>query len=190
MEDSVDALIDTLDAHVPKDVKVTSGPTQHLFFQHRSKLQADYYWVVNDTDRKRVNEVHFAVKGIPEKWNALTGAQEPLFYVNGSSGTDVRLNLDPWDAFYVVFHPLNGSLQDAALVATNADTLDSVSHQGKTLNVHVSGPSSASETFVELRSGGQTYRGATSSGGAQPIPLMASGGFDRSQNAYPYRTPR
>jgi hypothetical protein len=171
VEDSVDALIETLDAQVPKDVKVTSGPAQHLFFEHRSKLQADYYWVVNDTDRKRINEVHFAVKGIPEKWNALTGAQEPLFYVNGSSGTDVRLNLDPWDAFYVVFHPLNGSPQDAALVATNADTLDRVSHQGKTINVHVSGPSSVSETFVELRRGGQTYRVATSSGGVQPMTL-------------------
>jgi hypothetical protein len=177
VEDSVNALIDTLDVHVPKDVKVTSGPTQHLFLQHRSKLQADYYWVVNDTDRKRVNEVHFAVKGIPEKWNAVTGAQEPLFYVNGSSGTDVRLNLDPWDAFYLVFHPMNGSLQDAALVATNADTLDSVSHQGKTLNVHVSGPSSVSETFVELRRGGQTYRGAMSSGGAQPITLSGKWWF-------------
>lgn len=177
IQDSVDAMIDTLDEQVPKDVKVTSGPAQHLLFAHRRKLQADYYWVVNDTDRKRRNEVHFAVKGIPEKWNALTGAQEPLFYVNGLSGTDARLDLEPWDAFYVVFHPLRGPLQDAVIVATNADMLDSVSHQGKTINVHVSGSSSASETFVELRSGGQTYRGATSSGGAQPITLSGKWRF-------------
>ena len=142
IDDSVDALIAILDAHVPKDVRVASGPTQHLLVEHRRKLLTDYYWVVNDTDRKRVNEIHFAAKGIPEKWDALTGAREPLFYVNEPSGTDVRLNLAPWDAFYVVFHPLTGAPQDAVLEATNAEELDSVSRRGTTLDVHVAGPAS------------------------------------------------
>jgi hypothetical protein len=171
INDSVDAMIATLDAEVPKDVQVVSGPDQHLLFEHRRKLEADYYWVVNDTDRKRVNEIHFAAKGIPEKWNALTGAQEPLFYVNGPSGTEVRLNLDPWDAFYVVFRPPNGPPQDAVLESTNAERLDGVARHGATVNVHVSGAASASETYVELRSGTQLYRGAASSGGAPPLTL-------------------
>ena len=171
IDDSVDALIAALDAHVPKDVQVTSGPTQHLFFQHRTKLQTAYYWVVNDTDRKRVNDVHFAAKGIPEKWNALTGEREPLFYVNGATGTDVRLNLDPWDAFYVVFRPLTGASQDATLVATNAENLDGVSHQSGSFKAHLSGPANAGATYVELRSGTQLYRGETSSPAAQPLVL-------------------
>ena len=171
IDDSVDALIATLDAHVPKDVQVTSGPAQYLLFQHRSKLGTNYYWVVNDTDRKRVNEVHFAAKGKPEKWNALTGAQEPLFYVNGPTGTDVRLNLDPWDAFYVVFRPLTGASQETLLEATNAETLDGLSHQDGTFRVHMSGPASAEGTFVDLRSGAKLYRGEASSDGAQPLTL-------------------
>jgi hypothetical protein len=171
IDDSVDALIATLDAHVPKDVQVTSGPTQHLFFQHRTKLQTDYYWVVNDTDRKRVNEVHFAAKGIPEKWNALTGEREPLFYVNSATGTDVRLNLDPWDAFYVVFRPLTGASQEAALAATNAEDLDGVSRQSGSFKVNVSGPANAGATYVELRSATQLYRGEASSVAAQPLAL-------------------
>jgi alpha-L-rhamnosidase/Glycosyl hydrolase 2 galactose-binding domain-like len=175
--DSVDALIATLNAQVPKDVQVMSGSAQHLFFEHRRKQNADYYWVVNDTDRKRVNEIHFALKGIPEKWNALTGAQEPLFYVNGPSGTEVRLNLDPWDAFYVVFRSLTGSPQDTVLEATNAEQLDSVSRQGTTVNVHVSGPASGSETYVELRNGTQVYRGAASGSGAQPLTLSGKWQF-------------
>jgi len=177
INDSVDAMIATLDAEVPKDVQVVSGPAQHLFFEHRRKLDADYYWVVNDTDRKRVNEIHFAAKGIPEKWNALTGAQEPLFYVNGPSGTEVRLNLDPWDAFYVVFRPLTGPPQDTVLEATNAERLDGVSRHGATVNVHVSAAASASETYVELRSGTQLYRGAASSGGARPLTLSGNWQF-------------
>jgi alpha-L-rhamnosidase len=171
IDDSVDALIAILDAHVPKDVRVASGPTQHLLVEHRRKLLTDYYWVVNDTDRKRVNEIHFAAKGIPEKWDALTGAREPLFYVNEPSGTNVRLNLAPWDAFYVVFHPLTGAPQDVVLEATNAEGLDSVSRRGTTLGVHVAGPAAAPETFVELRSGTLVYRGAAPSNGAQPLTL-------------------
>jgi hypothetical protein len=175
--DSVDALIATLDAQVPKDLQVISGPAQHLFFEHRRKQNADYYWVVNDTDRNRVNEIHFATKGIPEKWNALTGAQEALFYVNELSGTEVRLSLDPWDAFYVVFRPLNGPPQDTVLEATNAERLDGVSHHGTTVNVHLSGPASASETYVELRADRQVYRGVVSNSGARPLTLSGKWQF-------------
>jgi len=171
IEDSVDALIAALDAQVPKDVRVASGPMQHLLFEHRRKMQTDYYWVVNDTDRKRVNQIRFSAKGIPEEWNALTGAREPLFYVNEPSGTNVRLNLNPWDAFYIVFHPLTGSPQDAVLEATNAERLDRVSRHGTTLSAHISGSATASETFAELRSGAQVYRGAASNNGAQPLTL-------------------
>jgi alpha-L-rhamnosidase/Glycosyl hydrolases family 2, sugar binding domain len=171
IDNSVDELISTLDAHVPKDVQIITGPAQHLFFQHRIKLQTDYYWVVNDTDRKRINQVHFAAKGIPEKWDARTSNSEPLLYTNGASGTDVRLNLDPWDAFYVVFRPSNGSTQDAELVATNAETLDTVSRQDNVISVHVTGPSSSAATFVELRNGDGTYKGTIPRVAAQPITL-------------------
>lgn len=177
IDDSVDALVASLDAHVPKDVEVLSGPAQHLLFEHRRKMGGDYYWLVNDTDRKRTNEIHFAANGVPEKWDALTGTREPLFYVNGASGTDVRLNLDPWDAFYVVFHPLTGAPQDTVLEATNAENLDGVVRHGTTLDVHVSGPARASETYVEFRNGSQLFRGATSSVAAQPLTLSGAWQF-------------
>ena len=155
---------------MPKDVQVTSGPSQHLLFQHRIKQNTDYYWVANDTDRKRVNEVHFAAKGIPEKWDALTGAREPLFYTNDATGTDVRLNLDPWDAFYVVFRPFAGPPQQAVLEATNADQLDRVTHQGDNFSVHVVGPAT-SAIFVELRNGTHLYRAESPSSVEQPLLL-------------------
>ena len=171
IDDSVDALIGALDAHVPKDVQVTAGPMQHLFFQHRSKTDTDYYWVVNDTERKRINEVHFAAKGIPEKWNALTGAVEPLFYANTPTGTDVRLNLNPWDAFYVVFRPLSGATQDLNLEATNAETLEAPSHHAGTMQVHLTGPATNSAIFAELRDGRQLYRAETAGHELKPILL-------------------
>ena len=171
IDDSVDELISALDMHVPKDVKIVSGPEQHLYFQHRSKLQTEYYWVVNDTDRKRINEVHFAAKGIPERWDALTGERKPLLYTNTDSGTDVRLNLDSWDAFYVVFQPLHGATQPNIITATNAEVLDTISSEAGVLKVHLAGPASSKTTYVEVRSGSKLYRGEASGGDAQPLLL-------------------
>jgi hypothetical protein len=171
IRDSVDALIATLDAQVPKDVRVLSGPSQHLFFEHRRKLQLDYYWVVNDTGRDRINTVHFAATGIPEKWKALTGATEPLFYTNNSSGTDVRLGLAPWDGFYVVFHPLTGPAQDVILDATNADQLDHVTRQGDKLSVHMAAPARASATYVEVSSSNKVYSGTIPGNSLHPLTL-------------------
>lgn len=156
--DSVDSLIHTLNAKVPKDTQIISGRSDHLYFEHRRKLKTDYYWVVNDTSDARVNEVQVSVKGIPEKWNALTGKREPLFYVNTPSGTEIRLNLAPWDACYIVFKPLAGSGQTAKLVATNAETIDETSDRGDAVRVHLSSPASTSETYVELRKGEHNYK--------------------------------
>ncbi|MBW4027461.1 MAG: hypothetical protein HIU93_08670 [Acidobacteria bacterium] len=175
--DSVNSLIATLDAKVPKDVRIIEGPSQHLYFEHRRKLQKDYYWVVNDTDRARINQVHFAAKGIPEKWNALTGAREPLFYRNGPDGTEVRLNLAPWDAFYIVFKPLTGSGQDAELVSTNAETVDSVSRQGNLMRVHLSGPADQATTFVTLHGDKHNYEGEVSTGSIKPLVLAGDWQF-------------
>jgi hypothetical protein len=180
--DSVDALIATLDAQVPKDVRVTFGPAQHLILEHRVKLHTDYYWIVNDSDRKRINQVYFAATGIPERWDALTGAREPLFYTNDASGTNVRLALDPWDAFYVVFRPFNGPTQEAVLEETNADELDHVTHHADTFSAHVTGPSNSSGIFVELRSGSQLYRAETIGSSSRSLLLQGLWQFHPQPN--------
>ena len=154
-----------------------TGPAEHLYFEHRQKLTKDYYWIVNDTDRTRINQVHFAVKGIPEKWSALTGKREPVFYVNDGTGTDVRLNLAPWDAYYIVFRRLSGSGQNAMLVGTNADQLDNVVQQGKDISVHVSGPTSNSATYVKMRAGDTDYDGAIAGTPLKPIVLAGDWKF-------------
>ncbi len=115
----IGTLIDILEARLAKDVRVTEGPDAGLLFQHRRKLGRDYYWLVNDTDRPRTNRLFFSAQGRPEKWDALTGKRSSLWYTNLSlsgafparnvppvgnvPGTEVRLNLGPWDAFFVVF---------------------------------------------------------------------------------------
>ncbi len=188
IEGSVEELIATLDAHVTKDVEVKVGPAEHLLVEHRKKLDTDYYWIVNDTGRKRTNEVHFAAKGTPEKWNALTGAREPLFYVNGVTGTDVRFSLDPWDAFYVVFTPQKDTLQEAVILNTNAETVDGLTRKGTEMNLHVAGPAGASGLSVTVQSGSETYTGKVEGSTARPLLLDGAWQFrpQAARIAVPY----
>lgn len=175
--DSVDDLIATLDAHVRKDVRVTSGPAQHLLFEHRLKQQTDYYWVANDSDRQRINQVHFAVRGIPEKWDALGGARQPLFYANDATGTTVRLVLAPWDGFYVVFHPLTGPGQNLLLTATNAEQIYPLTRNGDTLTVRVVSPVTSSGIFVTLADGARVFHARTTTSTLRPFVLEGSWQF-------------
>ena len=167
----VDTLIERLDAHLAKDVWVMEGPESHLPYQHRHKLGQHYYWIVNDTDRPRVNRVLLSQLGVPEKWDALTGERTPLFYVNRPNGTEVRLTFAPWDAYYVVFRPLTKARQEVELVRTNAESLEVVSRDDHSIQVHVVAPANRIGAEVVLRQGGKIYEGKTNPSPLTPVAL-------------------
>ena len=171
IRDSVDQLIQTLDAHVPKDIKIVSGPSEHLFVQHRTKFDADYYWIVNDTDHSRTNEIVLSASGTAEKWNALTGRAEPLYSVAKGDGTEVRIQLGPWDAFYIVFRQQQGPRQKLRLEATNADDVDGIISRGDQKLVHLTGAAGKSGLFADFTDEGHRYRAETAGRDAQPIQL-------------------
>jgi hypothetical protein len=173
----INTLIDLLDAHLPKDVRVTQGPDSSLFYQHREKSGQHYYWLVNDSDRPRVNHVLFSQAGIPEKWDALTGALSPLFHVNRTDGTEVRLAFGPWDAYYVVFQPLGTARQEAELVSTNAESLQVISRDPQAIRVRLSAPATLDKVQVALRAAGQTYQAQTLTGALKPISLGGDWSF-------------
>lgn len=171
IQDSVDELIRSLDAHVPKDVQIISGPAQHLFFEHRKKLDTDYYWVVNDSDRGRTNQVRLAARGVAEKWDALTGRIEPLFSTQTAQGSDVRITMGPWDAFYIVFRPAPGGPQNFRLEAATAPTVDSLTHRGNQDLVHLAGPVSPSGVSAVFTRDHHLYRAEVRGGDIQPLVL-------------------
>jgi len=173
----VETLIDLLDASVPKDVRAVSGSSDNLYFEHREKLGKNYYWVVNDSDRPRTNQILLAVPGVPEKWDALSGKRSPLFYVNRADGTEVRLDFAPWDAYYVVFNPLEGQAQKAELVSTNAESLEVVSRQPGAIQVRLSAPATRDEIEVTMRADGQTYRARSPIPRLNPISLSGDWEF-------------
>jgi hypothetical protein len=172
----VETLIDLLDSVIRKDVRVVSGPSASFYFEHREKAGKNYYWLVNDSDRSRTNHVLFSAVGIPEKWDALSGKRSPLFYVNRPEGTEVRLDFGPWDAYFVVFNPLEGPGQKAELVSTNAESLAVVSRQADAIQVRASAPCTQRDLEVTMRAEGRTYQAGSPIAQLKPIPL--SGNWD------------
>jgi len=186
--ENVSTLIDLLDAHVPKDVKVVSGSSENLFFQHRANNGQHYYWLVDNSDRTRITRLIFSTSGIPEKWDALTGQRSSVFYVNRPTGTEVLLNFDPWDAYYIVFRPLRGSPQQVELISTNAETLQLVSKVHDSLVVSATAPAEQGRIEVSLRANGKTLRAQTAIPSVKPITLQGPWDFrpEPDQVAAPY----
>ena len=185
--ESVETLINLLDSHVPKDVKVISGSSENLFFQHRARDGKDYYWLVNDTDRPRTIRVELGTSGIPEKWDALTGQCSSVFYVNRPTGTEVLLNFAPWDAYYLVFQP-GGSAQQVELISTNAETLRPVSRVHDLLGVSATAPASQQSLEVSVRANGKILRAQVALPSIKPVTLKGSWNFrpEPAQVAAPY----
>lgn len=171
--ESVETLIDLLDAQVPKDVKLVSGSRENLFFQHRIQNGQDYYWLVNDTNRSRTLRMQLSTSGIPEKWDALTGQHSSVFYVNRPTGTEILLNFAPWDAYYIVFQPLRGSPQQAELISTNAETLQPASEIHGSLEVNATASAEQQSIEISMRANGKTFRAQTA---LPSIKLMALDG--------------
>src|SRR5215472_10225334 len=186
--ESVETLVDLLDSNVPKDLKVISGSPENLFFQHRAHNGQDYYWLVNDSNRTRTSRLLFSTSGIPEKWDALTGQRSSVFYVNRPGGTEVLLNFDPWDAYYIVFEPLRGSPQQAELISTNAEKLQPLSQIHDSLVVRATAPAEQRSIELWLRAHGKTLRARTALPSIKPVTLDGLWNFrpEPDQVAAPY----
>ena len=167
---SVEDVVSLLAQITDHDVDVVSGPAENLSVLHKKKDGIDFYWVVNDSPEARSNLLRFRAGGRPERWDAVNGKREAIFYQTSDSATLVRLRLDPWDACYIVFDP-EGPAQLLELKATNLD--DFYVERSKASEVVVRGRarSGREPAFVELRNGETTYRGAYQPASVAPVEL-------------------
>jgi hypothetical protein len=75
-----------------------------LLFVHRKLADGDVFWVDNRKKRVETLEASFRVQGKEtELWHADTGVMEPAPYLIANGRTTVPLNLDPYEAVFVVF---------------------------------------------------------------------------------------
>jgi hypothetical protein len=152
LREGIADLSSTLASQISSDVKITTGPQEHLFYQHRRQETTDYYWIVNDGENSRENRILFSVRGIPEKWDPLTGNRLPLYYRHTPGGTEARLRFDPWDACYVVFHPGENPLGKFEWVDGNLEDFHLVeAHPGEILVSARAPADSAHQFFIKLK---------------------------------------
>ncbi len=164
-------LLDQLEARLPRDVRVAEGPDEGLLFQHRRKLGQDYYWVVNDTDRPRTNRILFSAQGRPEKWDALSGEKSPVWFTNTPDGTEVRLNLGPWDACFVVFASEGMPPQNLQVIKASSENFDFLSLEKDTARLHILTPATEPGVEIVLADGKKTFRGRMEGGGLAPLSM-------------------
>jgi hypothetical protein len=132
------------------DVDVVKGPAEHLSVLHKKKDGIDFYWVVNDSSELRTNLLRFRARGRPERWDAVSGKREPVFYQTHGSSTLVRLTLGPWDASYIVFDS-EGPAQLLELKATNLNEFYVARSTPGEVIVRGRGVTGKERAFVELR---------------------------------------
>jgi hypothetical protein len=166
VEDAV-ALLAEISDH---DVDVVKGPAEHLFVLHKKKDGIDFYWVVNDSSEGRTNLLRFRAGGRPERWDAVSGKREPVFYQTLGSSTLVRLTLGPWGASYIVFDP-EGPAQLLELMATNLDEFYVVRSTTREALVRGRGATGKEPAFVELRERDKVYRGTYQPAPVSPLQL-------------------
>jgi len=98
-------------------------PDSKSYFVHRSLEDGDLYFISNGDDTARSTEASFRIEGkAPEIWRADTGERFPTAYRPESKRTIVPLELEPNDAFFVVFRKV-GSPAGIAVVRSASKTV-------------------------------------------------------------------
>jgi hypothetical protein len=95
-----EALVADLRARVVPDLEVEAGDGSALRHYHRRIGGRDFYLLANSERQAASLRVRFAAEGGAERWDPLTGATAALPL--DAPGV-LRLELEPWEAYFVVF---------------------------------------------------------------------------------------
>lgn len=101
----VQDLLGHLDAHVARDVLIVEGDPGGLTFRHMTKNGAHIYLFNNDSSESRRVTVRLAATGSPEIWNPEDGQRRSMTWAGREDGTELVLDLGPWQALFIVFDP-------------------------------------------------------------------------------------
>ncbi len=160
VKENVEEVLDLLRHNLAQDFKVVDGPAQNLFYLHRQKEGADFYWVVNDSADERINTVRLSAGVRAEKWDASDGTRSPLYWIQWEGASEVRLHFDPWEAYYVVMRHADEPAT-ARITGTNLLNPILVSSTADERRLKGMAPlSGATSIFAELEEpDGRKYRG-------------------------------
>ncbi len=99
---------DWLETHpvVQPQVDLVSGDFK-LLTQRRRIDGRDLYWVVNETDQAQSCRLRFnGARGAAMRWDCTDGSQTPIDSFPVSSGSEVDLDMAPYQALWILFDPM------------------------------------------------------------------------------------
>lgn len=117
---------------VPPDFSFKKdSPESEVLFVHRKLADREIYWVNHRADIREPIQASFRVSGkTPEIWNPDTGEIRPVSYRSENGRTLITLDMEPWDAFFVVFRE-NTTKKDLSLPTKTEKVLLEISQPWK-----------------------------------------------------------
>lgn len=89
-------------ASIPVDF--SAADMTDLRYVHRTSPEGEIYWVGSRSDASRHLEASFRVSGLrPTLWHPQTGKVLDVTYEMKDGRTTVQVDMEPWEAFFVVF---------------------------------------------------------------------------------------
>jgi hypothetical protein len=104
VEDEKNQLAGVLRAMLRPDVELLPAEPE-IGFVHRKTRDAEIYFVANSSNTRRSVQATFRITGMMgECWNPMSGSVAPVVVAAGAAGaTSIALDLDPYDARFLVF---------------------------------------------------------------------------------------
>jgi len=171
----VEKILSVVDQNIKPDVQIAAGAPDRLLYLHRIKEGRDFYWIVNDTDQPRTATLSLSTQGRPELWDPTTGKKRDMTHWAENDRTFVPLELDAWDAAYIVLQPEERSPRTSVLKTNLKGYTLEEDTSGKTV-VRGSLVSSEEKAYVEGVRSGKPYRVEESSKETElPQVLSAEG---------------
>lgn len=88
---------------VPADVQI-SGTDHKILFRHRKTDSEEIYWLNSRSLSSTTAKVSFRITGKkPMLWNPIDGTERAISYEITDGRTEIPLNFESWDAFFIVF---------------------------------------------------------------------------------------
>ncbi|MCD4734843.1 MAG: hypothetical protein K8R53_02245, partial [Bacteroidales bacterium] len=84
-----------------------------LLLSHRKIGQGNFYWLANNENIEQECTLYFRDgSGLAEIWDCETGEIHPIAYKKQAGGSVVKINIKPYQAFWLVFNPAKSPIPD------------------------------------------------------------------------------
>ena len=153
----MEKIVRVVDQNIRPDVQIVSGRADRLLYLHRIKEGRDLYWIVNDTDQPRKATLSLLARGRPGLWDPSTGRRRQMTYWVQENCTSIPLELDAWDAAYVVLQP-EESVPRTSVLKTNLNSYAVEEDASGKAVLRGNLVSSEATAYVEGMRSGKPYR--------------------------------